>query len=131
MSRDDINQNIKTVSYLVCEQFLIRQVATHGRPIYRSSLGDIQIGVSSLQNFLISYYSAGDMSDLDIAMHFFSMLNAEVRLEYGAIVSMSSQYELTALAINEISNLLEDLAEMEMEMACESVKHSISAGHIH
>lgn len=131
MQQDDINQKIETASYIVCEQFFIRQVATHGRPIYRSSLGDIQIGVRSLQNFLISYYSAGDMPDIDIAMHFFSMLNMEARLEYGAIISMSSHYELTILAINEISNLLEDFAEMRMDMAYEPVKLSMLAGYMH
>lgn len=124
MQQDDINQKIETVSYMVCEQFFIRQVSMHGRPIYRSSLGDIQISVRSLQNFLISYYSAGDMSD--IAMHFFSMLNMEARLEYGAIISMLSHYELTTLAI-----LLEDFAEMRMDMAYEPVKLSMLARYMH
>ncbi|WP_232805458.1 hypothetical protein [Proteus sp. PR00208] len=112
---NDLDKKIKTVSYIVCELFLIRQVAMHCRPIFRTSLGDIRFGVESLQSFLLSYYSAGMLSDFDIAMHFMSMLKNNTEAEPSVIISLFPNHNLTDEAIEEISGLLEDLAQMETD----------------
>lgn len=115
MKDNDLDKKIKTVSYIVCELFLIRQVAMHCRPIFRTSLGDIRFGVESLQSFLLSYYSAGELSDFDIATHFMSMLKNNTETEPNVIISLFSRHELTHEAVGEISELLEELAQMETD----------------
>lgn len=122
MNENDLDKKIKTVSYIVCELFLIRQVAMHCYPIFRSSLGDIRFGVESLQNFLLSYYSAGELSDFDIAIHFMSMLKNNTETDPNIIISLLPRHELTDEAVEEISELLEDLAQMEMDTKNEKLK---------
>ncbi|WP_254684217.1 hypothetical protein [Providencia heimbachae] len=75
--QQDYNEQVETFSLVVSELFLIRQVAIHKRPVFRSSLGDIKFSVESLANFLKSYYREDYKSDLELSMLFFNMLKRE------------------------------------------------------
>lgn len=50
--QQDYSKQVEIFSLVVSELFLIRQVAIHKRPVFRSSLGDIKFSVESLANFL-------------------------------------------------------------------------------
>ncbi|WP_318837395.1 MULTISPECIES: hypothetical protein [unclassified Providencia] len=111
--QQDYSKQVEIVSLVVSELFLIRQVAMHKRPVFRSSLGDIKFSVESLANFLTSYYREDYKSDLELSMLFFNMLKREYLPDPTVLVSWCMSEELTNEAIHKISGLLEDFAEME------------------
>lgn len=111
--QQDYSEQVETFSLVVSELFLIRQVAMHKRPVFRSSLGDIKFSVESLANFLKSYYREDYKSDLELSMLFFNMLKREYLPDPTVLVSWCMNEELTDEAIQKISGLLEDFAEME------------------
>ncbi len=111
--QQDYSKQVEIFSLVVSELFLIRQVAMHKRPVFRSSLGDIKFSVESLANFLTSYYREDYKSDLELSMLFFNMLKREYLPDPTVLVSWCMNEELTDEAIQKISGLLEDFAEME------------------
>lgn len=111
--QQDYSEQVETFSLIVSELFLIRQVAMHKRPVFRSSLGDIKFSVESLANLLKSYYREDYKSDLELSMQFFNMLKREYLPDPTVLVSWCMNEELTDEAIRKISVLLEDFAEME------------------
>lgn len=111
--QQDYSKQVEIFSLVVSELFLIRQVAMHKRPVFRSSLGDIKFSVESLANFLKSYYQEDYKSDLELSMLFFNMLKREYLPDQTVLVSWCMNEELTDEAIQKISGLLEDFAEME------------------
>ncbi|AUU38605.1 MULTISPECIES: hypothetical protein [Proteus] len=111
--QQDYNDQVETFSTIVSELFLIRQVAMHKRPVFRSSLGDIRFSVETLANFLKGYYREDDKSDIELSMLFFNMLKREYLPDPKVFISWCINDELTDEAVNKISELLENLAQME------------------
>ncbi|WNN42806.1 hypothetical protein [Winslowiella toletana] len=94
----------------VCEEFVIRQVSIHRRPVYRSAYGDILIDADCLASMLTSYFMADDMDAGQVERKFFQMLDIYNlnKPEYFATIG---RYEgLNKPAVEELTEILDYFA---------------------
>lgn len=94
-----------------CEEFVIRQVSIHRRPVYRSAYGDILIDADCLASMLTSYFMGDSMTAAQVERKFFDMLDI-YNLDKPVYFASIGRYEgLKKSAIDEIKEILDYFAE--------------------
>lgn len=101
----------------VSEEFILHKTAIHRRPVHRSPLGDIQLRTSCLTEFLYSYFNEDGMSDEDLAMKFFKMLDIYADKDKDCIASIGNGEKLKSEAVSELEKVLDFFAETVCEGA--------------
>lgn len=101
----------------VSEEFILYKTAMHRRPVYRSPLGDIQLGVECLASFWYSYFKEDGISDDDLALKFFAMLDIYSIKPQDCIASLGKQEGLKKEAIAELEGALDFFAQKIFEGA--------------
>jgi len=95
----------------VSEEFVLHKTAIHRRPVHRSPLGDVQLNISCLTAFLYAYFINDGLSDDDLAMKFFKMLDIYNLKGQGCIASIGNHEGLKPEAISEIEGVIDFFAE--------------------